>query len=122
MTITLAWLTPVNPRHQSWRRADLWFAPPREPLYIERQQADWRAVQRGTLQHEILEGADAAVYVDGANLEIQINCRSDAGALEEDVPYALAVTLEVAEEVGVPIYEEIRVRVQERVRVATSPA
>ena len=27
LTITLAWLTPVNPRHQGWRRADLWFTP-----------------------------------------------------------------------------------------------
>jgi len=120
LAITLAWLTPVNPRHQSWRRADLWFAPPNDPLHVERQQADWRAVQRGTLQHEILEGAEAAVFVDGANLEIQVSCRADAGALEENVPYALATTLEVAEEIGVPIYDEIRVRVQERVRVATS--
>lgn len=121
LTVTLAWLTPVNPRHQSWRRADLWFAPPRDTLHVDRQQADWRAVQRGTVQHEILQGADAAVYLDGANLEIQISCRADAGALEEDVPYALVITLEVAEEIGVPIYEEIRVRIQERVRVATSP-
>lgn len=121
LTITLAWFTPVNPRHQSWRRADLWFAPSSDPLHVERQQADWRAVQRGTLQHEILEGDKAAVYVDGDNLEIQVSCRADAGALEEDVPYALVTTLEVAEEIGVPIYEEIRVRVQERVRVAASP-
>jgi hypothetical protein len=121
LTTTLAWLTPVNPRHQGWRRADLWFTPPEDPLHIGRQQADWRAVQRGTLQHEILEGADAAVYVDGANLEIQVSCRTDAGALEEEVPYALVITLEVAEEIGVPIYEEFRVRVQERVRVAASP-
>jgi hypothetical protein len=122
LTVTLAWLTPVNPRHQSWRRADLWFAPPKDPLHVERQQADWRAVQRGTLQHEILEGAEATVFVDGANLEIQVSCRADAGTLEEDVPYALVTTLEVAEEIGLPIYEEIRARVQERVLVAALPS
>jgi hypothetical protein len=118
LTVTLAWLTPVNARHQGWRRADLWFAPPKDPLHIDRRQADWRAVQRGTLQHEILEGAEAAVYVDGTNLEIQVSCRADAGALEEEVPYALVITLEVAEAIGVEIYEEVRVRIQERVRVA----
>jgi subtilase family protein len=117
LTITLAWLTPVNPRHQSWRRADLWFSPPKDELRVERRQADWRAVQRGTLQHEILEGAEAAVFVDDASLDIQVSCRSDAGALVESAPYALVTTLEVAEEIGVPIYDEIRVRVQERVRV-----
>jgi hypothetical protein len=100
LTATLAWMTPVNPRHQSWRRADLWFAPPKEPIRVDRQQADWRAVQRGTLQHEILEGEGAAVFVDGDNLEIHVSCRADAGELDEEVPYALVMTLEVAEEVG----------------------
>jgi Subtilase family len=120
LTITLAWLTPVNPRHQSWRRADLWFAPPKDQLKITRQQADWRAVQRGTIQHEILEGNRAAVFVDGTNLDIQVSCRGDAGVLEEEVPYALVTTLEVAEEIGVPIYDEIKVRVQSQVQVAAS--
>ncbi|HEV8578315.1 MAG TPA: S8 family peptidase [Thermoanaerobaculia bacterium] len=118
LTATLAWLTPVNPRHQSWRRADLWFAPPQEPLRVERRQADWQAVRRGTLQHEILEGQRAAVYVDGSNLQIQVSCRAAAGALVERVPYALVITLEVAEEIGIAIYDEIRIRVQERVLVA----
>ena len=120
LTITLAWLTPVNPRHQSWRRTDLWFAPPQDPLRVNRQQADWRAVQRGTLQHEILEGEKAAVFIDGTKLDIQVSCRSDAGVLEEDIPYALVTTLEVAEEIGVPIYDEIQVRVKEQVRVAAA--
>ena len=111
LIITLAWLSPVNQRHQAWRRADLWFAPPQDILRLSRQQADWRAVQRGTLQHEILEGERAGVYVDGANLEIQVSCRAGAGALEDEVPYALAVTLEVAEELGVDIYEEVRAAV-----------
>ena len=98
LTISLAWFSPVNPRHQAWRRADLWFASPKNELQIDRQQADWRAVQRGTLQHEILEGENAAAFEDGTNLEVQVSCRADAGTLEEEVPYALVTTLEVAEE------------------------
>ncbi|MBI5446665.1 MAG: S8 family peptidase [Deltaproteobacteria bacterium] len=118
LTITLAWLTPINAAHQSWRRADLWFTPPTDPLQIKRQQAEWRAVQRGTVQHEVLEGDRAAAFVDGDNLEVRVSCRPDAGALEDAVPYALATTLEVAEEIGVDIYDEVRVRVQgARVRV-----
>jgi hypothetical protein len=118
LTITLAWLTPVNPQHRAWRRADLWFSPPTEVLDLSRQQADWRAVQRGTVQHEVLKGESAAAFADGDNLEIQVSCRADAGTLEEEVPYALAATLEVAEEIGVQIYEEVRDRVRARVRVA----
>ena len=111
LTITLAWLSPVNPRHQAWRRADLWFDPPQELLRVSRQQADWRAVKRGTLQHEILEGEEADVFVNDANLEIQVSCRADAGTLEDEVPYALAITLEIAEALGVDIYDEVRAAV-----------
>jgi len=119
LTITLAWLTPVNPAHQNWRRAALWFAPPKDLLRVERQQAHWQAVRRGTVQHEVLEGTRASAFVDGVNLEIQVNCAADAGALEDTIPYALATTLEVAEDIGVPIYEEVRVRIHAaRVRVA----
>jgi hypothetical protein len=121
VTITLAWLTPVNTLHQGWRRADLWFTPRLAPLQVDRREADWRAVRRGTVQHEILEGERAAAFVDGDNLEIQISCRADAGALEDAVPYALATTLEVAPDIGVTLYEEVRERVQARVRVAPRP-
>jgi hypothetical protein len=62
LTITLAWLTPINTSHQSWRRADLWFTPPTDALQVKRQQAEWRAIQRGTVQHEILEGDRAAAF------------------------------------------------------------
>ena len=111
LTITLAWLSPVNPRHQAWRGGHLWFKPPNDPLQVKRREADWQAVQRGTLQHEILEGRGADRFVDGANLEIQVSCRAGAGTLEDDVPYALATTLEVAEELGVDIYAEVRTAV-----------
>ena len=97
--------------HRAWRRADLWFQPPDAPLQVRRQEADWRAVQRGTLQHEVLEGERAAAFVDGDSLEIRVNCRADAGALEDAVPYALAATLEVAAELDLDIYSEIRLRI-----------
>lgn len=112
LTITLAWMTPINARHQRWRRADLWFNPAVDKLDVARQEAEHRASQRGTLQHEILEGEKAATFVDGDSVEIQVSCRADAGALEDEVPYALAVTLEVAEQIGVEIYEEVRARIR----------
>ena len=65
-------------------------------------------MQRGTLQHEILEGEEASVFVEGANLEIQVSCRADAGTLEAEVPYALVTTLEVAAGLDVDIYDEVR--------------
>jgi hypothetical protein len=121
LVLTLAWLTPINMLHQAWRRADLWFEPPGSMLLVERNQADGRAVKRGTVQHEILEGDRAAAFVDGDNLEIQVNCRSDAGALEDVIPYALAVTLEIAEDIEIDIYDEVSIRIRAaQVRVAAT--
>jgi hypothetical protein len=68
-----------------------------------------------------LEGEKAAAFIDGDNLEIQVNCRADAGVLEDMVPYALATTLEVAEEINIDIYSEVSVRVHAaQIRVASS--
>jgi hypothetical protein len=35
----------------------------------------------------------------------------------EGIPYALAVTIEVAPETGLPIYEEVRSRIRPGVRI-----
>ena len=88
-------------------------------LKVKRQQAEWRAVKRSTVQHEVLEGDHASAFVDNDSLVIQVNCTADAGVLEESVPYALVTTLEVAEDIGIPIYDEVRARIYAaRVRVA----
>ena len=122
LTISLAWFSPVNPRHRGWRRAQLWFSPPTAELGVARRQADWHAVQRSTVQHEILEGESSRDFVDNATLEIRVNCRADAGALEEEVPYALVATVEVTSDLWVSnIYDEVRAAVQAaRLRVAAA--
>ena len=112
LTVTLAWLSPINPRHQAWRRAQLWFDPPTNELKVGRRQADHLAVRRGTLQHEILEGEGEAAFNQGKALEVKVSCRADAGTLEEKVPYALVITLEVAEHLLLDIYDEVRTAVQ----------
>lgn len=117
LTITLAWLTPMNPAHRLYRRAALWYEPPTALLQLTRKEANWRAVQRGTVQHEILKGDSAVAFVDGDKLEIRISCRAVAGNLNNAVPYGLAVSLEVAEGIGIPVYDEIRERVRVTVPV-----
>jgi len=117
LTITLAWFTPINPRHRSYRRAALWFEPPQEPLAVKRSDCDWNAVTRGTLQHEVLDGNKATPYLDGATMTVRVCCKADAGELTVPIRYGLAVTLEVAEGIEIPIYEEVRVRLRQMVPV-----
>ncbi len=118
LTITLAWLSPINPAHRAYRRAKLWLTPPQDELQIKRaNSAEYRSAQRGTLQHEILEGDSAVAYVDGDALSFKVNCASDAGDLLGKVRFALCVSLEVAPNLGVPIYPEIRARISLQVPV-----
>jgi type I restriction enzyme M protein len=49
---------------------------------------------------------------------IHVSCREDAAVLADAVPYALAVTLEVDEAMGVDIYTEIQERVRAKLRIA----
>ncbi len=117
LTVTMSWLTPINPFDRHYRRAALWFAPPQEELLIRRRQVDSQMAQRGTVQHEILEGDQATAFVDRTTISIQVNCRAQSGKLAEDIPYGLAVSLEVAEGTLIPIYEEIRARIRVQVPI-----
>ena len=124
LVVTLAWMSPINPRNHRWRKAHLWFKTPSSKLqigsnkHLERSCGDWQAVQRGTVQHEVFEGQKAAAFVDGDDIVILVSCREDAMALSDVVPYSLVVSLEVEEGIGVDdIYTEVRERVRSRTRV-----
>lgn len=128
IAITLAWLTPTVPRSRAYRSAKLWFTPYgdgqddsalKNLLVADRIGADWQAVQRGTVQHEVFEGTRASTFVDGDELKVKVNCRVECGELNASVPFGLAVTLEVAQNVGLPIYQEIKARIPVPVRVET---
>jgi len=117
LTVTLAWMSPVAANTQRYRTASLWFEVDGRSLASTRQDADWNAVRRGTVQHEIFEGDQAVAITDDANLTIKVNCRKDAARIQAPIAYGLAVTLEVAEGIDLPIYEEIRTRVATTVEI-----
>ena len=58
---------------------------------------------------------------DGEEIEIRVECRADAGALDETVRYGLVVTLEVEESVNVLLYQEIRDRLRPPTPVRINP-
>lgn len=120
LTVTLAWFTPVNPLSHKWRKAHLWFETPKSKLKVNRVGPDWQTAQRGTLQHDTFEAESAAAFVDGEDIVVRVSCREDAPGLEGSVPYVLAVTLEVAEDLGIDVYTEVRERVRQRLQIHTS--
>jgi hypothetical protein len=69
------------------------------------------------MQHEIFAGDAAVAYLDGPSVMIKANCRADAGRLDDRIPYAIAVTLETADDLRVPVFEEITERINLRTEV-----
>ncbi len=126
MVVTLAWFSPVNPDHRNFREAKLELSPVEGwgdlPLKLARQDADHNQVLRGTVQHEVVEGSkQIAAYQDGDSILLQVACKKDATtSLDDAIPYGLAVTLEVAEGIQIPIYEQIRTRLQPQVAVGVA--
>lgn len=124
LVITLAWFSPMNFAHRNLREARLEVQPAEKwdevPLRLARVNADHNQVLRGTVQHEVLEADDLiGAFVDGDTLALRVTCKADATArLDLQIPYALAITLEVAEGVAVPIYTRLREGIRQQVRVA----
>lgn len=116
LTITLAWLSPVNMRSQKYRMARLRFAPPQSDIGVVPVEADHNAVLKGTVQHQVLEGTDAVAYVAGSALMVEVDCRSDAGTMPAPARYALVASLEVATAVQVDLHAEVRNRLRAQVR------
>lgn len=126
MAVTLAWFTPINPAHRNLREAKLELSPVGKwkdlPLKLERQDTDHNQVLRGTVQHEILEGEkQIKQFQDGEHIRLQVTCKSDATErLDTPVPYGLAVTLEVAEGVGIPVYQRVWEKIKPKLAVAAT--
>ena len=117
LKITLAWLTPVNALNRKYRVAHLWFEASTVLAKNKRICPDRRMTRRGTVQHEIVEGTSAVDFRDDDELTIKVNCRDDGGEVVEPIRYGLAVTLQVAEGLAIPIYQEVRDRMGIRVQV-----
>ena len=113
VTVTVAWLSPVNPRHQTYRRAKLEAGAVTNlevAAGVKRSsgQPPHTTMSRGTVFHARYEGEKAVSFVDDGHVLLRIFCREQAGALDQRIRYGVAVTIEAGE--GIRVYDEIRAR------------
>lgn len=123
LTITLAWFTPINTRHQGYRRAALDVSPGSDEKYWIAEKRDSyqptdKTIVRGSLFHERRFGERAAVFVDNGELLLRLTCRATAGELDDVVPYAIAISFEVGVEAGIDVYNEISTRIAPSVEIS----
>lgn len=108
LTITLSWFTPIATNTQKYRVANLYFEADNDVIGVKRDDAQWQKVKKGTLQHEVFVGQNAVAYEDDGNIAIRVTCKKDAIDFNYLIPYSIAVTLEVAEGIDIPIYQEVK--------------
>jgi len=111
LTITLAYLSPINPSNQLYRAAKLQVTVGAQelkttvgvgPSMFERNRA-----ARGTLQQLVFHGT-SPVASSSERLLLNISCRSEATVeLPSAVPYAIIVTLETSADVDIAVYEAV---------------
>ncbi|MDD4788860.1 MAG: S8 family peptidase, partial [Pirellulales bacterium] len=121
LTVTLAWLSPINNRHRSYRQAQLWFHVNENEIGVRKLNLDSDSARRGTVEHRLFEGEKVRGFVENQRLSITVSCKDGAGKCVDEVPYALAVTLEVAAGLELPIYQEIADRIRPKVEIAVNP-
>ena len=113
LTVTVAWFSPVNPRHQAYRRAKLEVSALQD---LERTagvnrssgQPSDKSVPRGTVSHTRYEGDRAVAFVDDGHVVFRVHCREQAGVLDQSIRYGIVVTIEAGEDI--PVYAEVRAR------------
>lgn len=118
LTGTLAWLTPVNPEHRNYRQAALWFKFDEHQLGVSKAQVRSDTARSGTVEHRILEGSSVLAIDHREALHVTVSCKKDAGNFSTKIPYAIAISLEIAEPIGVSIYQEVRDRIRPRIEIS----
>lgn len=132
MRVTLAWFSPVDPIRAQYRLAaleaiafdeDLEEKDPKWCLGLGSSGPDANMIKRGTVWSSRLINRTQRVphFQDGDEIPIYVQCRDASGGglnPDDDVDYAVAVTLEVEADVQYDIHQEVEENVRLRVRTA----
>lgn len=129
MLVTLAWFSPMDGTRARYRLAALeaisaesedeqdkdWF------LSLKSDQLDTNMIKRGTVWSKRLITKNKTVprYSKDKSIPIRVQCRDSSGgglSPDDDIRFALAVTLELEDEVRYDVYQEITDKLRVRVR------
>jgi hypothetical protein len=121
LSITVAWLSPVKPKHQAYRCVRLEAEPVTksiESFGVKRRTAQPTdgSVRKGSVFHEHYDGAAAVPFIDDGHLLLRVWCKDDAG-LPSDVAIRYGIAITIQTDSPLPIYQEV----QQRLRVQPFP-
>jgi len=118
-TVTLAFFAPTVRQLTKYRGAKVFFERLDDnDTGGSRIDAEHNAVRRGSVQHEVIDGARAMVFGEGDTLPIHVECMDDAQRLRagETIRYGLVVSIETEITTSATIHDEVRADLQARAR------
>ena len=135
MYVTLAWFSPVEASRARYRLAALEaIALDGDPMDADAEDKGWNLamkaghldanmIKRGTIwsRRMVHNRARVPEFEEGASLPIRVQCRDASGGglnSDDEIRFAIAVTLELADTVQYDIHEEVREELLVRVREA----
>ena len=123
LSVTIAWLTPITHSHRMYRLAKLEASPGGNESFSigvnsVKDQPSYHTLGKGTVYHQRWNGKRAAELTDDGNLKLDVTCSTPSGKLDDDIKYAVVLTLESEPDLfSIPVYESIRAKLQARVAV-----
>lgn len=127
IVMTLGWSTPVDPVSVRYRGVVC------EIVDGDGKRKFWSGVKgtlqphpdasrRGTLQHLVLEGKNLVTGTASGAFMVGVQCRAQLTEFNQSsVPYALAITLELAQPIRTDLFEDVRTRVRAAQVSASAP-
>ena len=133
MRVTLAWFSPVNPTRAQYRLAGLEAVAAdgldaeedkRWGLDMKSDGPDANLIKRGSVWSKRLINRVQTVpdFENGADIPICVQCRDTSGgglSPDEDIAFAIAVTLEIEAEVQYDVLDEVEQQIRLLLRPAT---
>jgi hypothetical protein len=113
MRVTLAWFSPVNPSRAQYRLAALEAAASDDDGWgFDMKPDDTNIIKHGSVWSKRLKNRIQTIptFGEDAEIRIRVQCRDASGgglSQDEDIEFAIVVTLQVEAEVQFDIHQEI---------------
>ena len=116
VSITLAYWAPVTHGLKRYRASKVFFTTSNAKTISklvggDRIDAYYRAVVRGSLQHEVIEGDKSMGFFGDTTFPIHVECMKDGqnnGGQTSRIRYALVASIETAAETSTTVHDEVR--------------
>ena len=109
LIVTLSYFSHIDSRNIAYRKAEVIFETKLNGNW-DKENNDLQ-IKRGTIQHQIYTGTVERQLID-EGIPITVQYKEKGQEQKNEIKFALAVTLEAHEEIGIDLYEKIQEHIQ----------